>query len=124
VDDDNRGHGLLVSVSLQHDVVYAYHLAPAPDFLFNEGRRFGRRPAVRLDMERAEALLHIGHLEHLDGGPRDLILQFRLEPGWPHHRVPGAREKVGEPTSALVGTSGIAAARALSVTAKTFNLPS
>src|ERR1700738_2467406 len=83
--------------SLRHDVVCAYHLAPAPDFVLNEGGRFGRRAAVRLDIERAEALLHIGHLEHLDGGLGDLILQFRLELGRSDHRVPDAREKAGEP---------------------------
>src|ERR1700730_16627229 len=83
--------------SLRHDIVCAYHLAPAPDFVLNEGGRFGRRAAVRLDIERAEALLHIGHLEHLDGGLGYLILQFRLELGRSDHRVPDAREKAGEP---------------------------
>src|SRR5208337_1545564 len=83
--------------SLRHDVVCAYHLAPAPGFVLNEGRRFGRRSAVRLDIERAEALLHIGHLENPDGGLGDLILQFRLELGRSDHRIPDARKKVGKP---------------------------
>src|SRR6516165_6748367 len=83
--------------SLRHDVVCAYHLAPAPGLVLDEGSRFGRRSAVRLDIERAEALLHVGHLEHLDGGLGDLILQLRLEPGRSDHRVPDARDKIGEP---------------------------
>src|SRR2546429_7489954 len=82
--------------SLRHDMICAYHLAPAPDFVLDEGGRFGRRAAVRLDIERAKARLHIGHLEHLDGGLGDLILQFRLEPGRSDHRVPDAREQAGE----------------------------
>src|SRR5215813_7875641 len=82
---------------LRHDVVCAYHLAPAPSFVLDESVRFGRRPSVRLDIERAEALLHIGHLEDLDGGLGDLIPQFRPELGRSNHRVPDAREKVGEP---------------------------
>src|SRR5215469_14065971 len=81
--------------SLHHDVVGAYHLAPAPGFVLDEGSRFGRRSAVRLDIHRAEALLHVGHPEHLGGGLGDLILQLRLEPGRADHRVPDAREKVG-----------------------------
>src|SRR6516165_10752842 len=82
--------------SLRHDVIGAYHLAPAPDFALDEGGGFGRRASVRLDIERAKALLHIGHLENLDDGLGDLIPQFRLELGWCHHRVPDAREKPGE----------------------------
>src|SRR6266566_1828688 len=74
--------------SLRHDVVCAYHLAPAAGFVPDEGGRFGRRSAVRFDIERAEALLHIGHLEHLDGGLGDLIPQLRLEVRRSDHRVP------------------------------------
>src|SRR2546423_12277221 len=85
------------SRSLHHDVVCAYHLAPAPGLVLDEGSRFGGRSAVRRDVERAEALLHIGHLENLDGGLGDLILQLRLEPGRSDHRVEDAREKAGEP---------------------------
>src|SRR6266436_2096988 len=47
--------------SLRHDMICAYHLAPASDFVLDEGCRFGRRAAVRLDIERAKALLHIRH---------------------------------------------------------------
>src|ERR1700737_2017032 len=83
--------------SLRHDIVCAYHFAPAPGFVLNEGSRFGRRSAIRLDIECAEALLHVGHLEHLDRRLGDLILQFRLELGRSDHRVPSAREKVGKP---------------------------
>ena len=76
--ENGRSHLLMDQTSrtycsLRHDVVCAYHLAPAPGFVLDEGGRFGRRSAVRLDIERAEALLHIGHLEHLDGGLGDLI---------------------------------------------------
>src|SRR6266404_8043388 len=63
-----RRHDDIFYRSLHHDIICAYHLAPAPDFVLNEGGRFVPRTAVRLDIERAKALLHIGHLEHLDGG--------------------------------------------------------
>src|ERR1700751_5772548 len=83
--------------SLRHDMICAYHLAPAPDFVLDEGGRFGRRAAVRLDIERAKALLHVGQLEHLDGGLGDLILQLRPELGRCDHGVPDAREPAGKP---------------------------
>jgi hypothetical protein len=37
----------IFSRSLRHDMICAYHLAPAPGFVVDEGGRFGRRAAVR-----------------------------------------------------------------------------
>src|SRR5262249_23242410 len=109
---------------LQHDVVRADHLTPALYLVLDEGGRFGRRAAVRLDVERAEFLLHVGHLQHLDRRLGDLLLQLRTELGRSDHAYQAPDSRSGSPASATVGTSGIADARALSVTASTLSLPS
>ena len=78
---------------------------PAPDFVLDEDVRFGRRPAVRLDIERAEALLHLfWHLDRLDGRFGDLIPQLRLDLGGPTIAYQAPETRPGSPASALVGT--------------------
>jgi hypothetical protein len=52
-------------------ILFARITSPRPGLCPNEGSRFGRRSAIRSDIERAEPLLNVGHLEYLDGSLGD-----------------------------------------------------